>query len=135
MLAASISLMLNTPLLPLPRLIPALIALVCVATGSAAWAAPGDAAPGFVPTGFGQLILDPNGDGLSCDPAYVVAGACDLSVGGYDDDVAKAELKMIPIPLFAAPEPAAVVIQIIVNGCKEQNPGRRRKQWHRLSSE
>jgi hypothetical protein len=26
-----------------------------------------------------------------------------------------------------------MLIQIIVNGCKEQNPGRRRKQWHRLS--
>jgi len=25
-----------------------------------------------------------------------------------------------------------MLVQIIVNGCREQNPGRRRKQWHRL---
>ena len=28
-----------------------------------------------------------------------------------------------------------LLIQIIVNGCRDQNPGRRSKQWGRLSTE
>ena len=47
-------------------------------------------------TGAGALILDPNSDGKSCDPAFCAA---------YTDDITQSELQMITIPLATANEP------------------------------
>lgn len=74
-------------------LVPALIA---GGQSSALAQVPGDVVT--TATGGGAAILDPNGDGKSCDPAFCTAP-------NYTDDIAQSELQMITIPLDQTSEP------------------------------